>query len=75
MKLLKNIAEKKKKKLREKELEELRNDIEELEKAMKQNEIYFNMITDEYLLDSVIYEYNAQKAKMNYFMREAKKLE
>lgn len=75
MKLLKNIAEKKKKKLREKELEELRSDIEELEKAMKQNEIYFNMITDEYLLDSVIYEYNAQKAKMNYFMREAKKLE
>ena len=75
MKLLKNIAEKKKKKLREKELEELRSDIEELEKAMKQNEICFNMVTDEYLLDSVIYEYNAQKAKMNYFMREAKKLE
>ena len=75
MKLLKNIAEKKKKKLREKELNNLKKDIEDLENEMKQNEICFNMITDEYLLDSVIYEYNAQKAKMNYFMREAKKME
>ena len=62
-----NITEdRKKKKIREKELNNLKKDIEDLENEMKQNEICFNMITDEYLLDSVIYEYNAQKAKMNF---------
>ena len=75
MKLFKDMAERKRKKLREKELNELRESIENLEREMKQNEICFNMVTDEYLLDSVIYEYNAQKAKMNYFLKEAKKVE
>lgn len=75
MKLFKDMAERKRKKLREKELKELRESIENLEREMKQNEICFNMVTDEYLLDSVIYEYNAQKAKMNYFLKEAKKVE
>ena len=73
MKLFRNAEDRKKKKIREKELNNLKKDIEDLENEMKQNEICFNMITDEYLLDSVIYEYNAQKAKMNYFMRENKK--
>ncbi len=75
MKLLKNLADRKKKKLREKEINELRENIEKLEQEMKQNEICFNMVTDEYLLDSIIYEYNAQKAKMSYLIKEAKKME
>ena len=74
MKLFKNRAEKLKEKKRQKEIEELRRDINNLEMEMKQNEVNFNLITDEYLLDSVIYEHNAQTAKMNYLLREAKKI-
>ena len=41
---------------------------------MERNEAVFNLTTDEYLLESVIYEHNAQKAKMNYLLKLAKEI-
>ena len=73
-----NFFEKRKaKKLLEKrkaERDRLREDIQNLEAEIKRTETVFNLATDEYLLESVIYEQNAQKAKMNYLLKLAKEL-
>ena len=73
-----NFFEKKKtKKLLEKRKAErasLREDIQNLEAEIKRTETVFNLATDEYLLESVIYEQNAQKAKINYLLKLAKEL-
>ena len=73
-----NFFEKKKtKRLLEKRKAEranLREDIQNLEAEIKRTETVFNLATDEYLLESVIYEQNAQKAKMNYLLKLAKEL-
>ena len=73
-----NLLEKRKEKRvlekRREERERLRKDIENLEAEMERNEAVFNLTTDEYLLESVIYEHNAQKAKMNYLLRLAKEI-
>ena len=74
MNLLEKRKEKKLLKKRREERERLRKDIETLEAEMERNEAVFNLTTDEYLLESVIYEHNAQKAKMNYLLRLAKKI-
>ena len=73
-----NLLEKRKEKRvlekRREERERLRKDIENLEAEMERNEAVFNLTTDEYLLESVIYEHNAQKAKMNYLLRLAREI-
>ena len=73
-----NFREKQKaKKLSEKrkaEREKLRKDIENLEAEIKKTETVFNFATDDYLLESAIFEQNAQKAKMNYLLRLAKEI-
>ncbi len=56
------------------EREQIRRDIEELEYAIKQTETVFNFTTDEYLLESAIYEHNAQRAKMNYLLKLAREI-
>ena len=56
------------------ERERLRNDIENLEKEIMRTESTFNLTTDEYLLESAIYERKAQSAKMNYLIRLAKEI-
>ncbi len=63
------IAEKKKA-----ERESLRKDIENLEAEIKRTETIFNFTTDEYLLESAIYEQNSQRAKMNYLLKLAKEI-
>ena len=74
MNLLEKRKEKKLLKKRREERERLRKDIENLEAEMERNEAVFNLTTDEYLLESAIYEHNAQKAKMNYLLRLAKEI-
>ena len=72
MNLLEKRKEKRALEKRREERERLRKDIENLEAEMERNEAVFNLTTDEYLLESVIYEHNAQKAKMNYLLKLAK---
>lgn len=74
MNLLEKRKEKKLLKKRREERERLRKDIENLEAEMERNEAVFNLTTDEYLLESAIYEHNAQKAKMNYLLKLAKEI-
>ncbi|MBQ2301768.1 MAG: DUF2508 family protein [Oscillospiraceae bacterium] len=74
MNLLEKRKEKKLLKKRREERERLRKDIETLEAEMERNEAVFNLTTDEYLLESAIYEHNAQKAKMNYLLKLAKEI-
>ena len=74
MNLLEKRKEKKALKKRREERERLRKDIENLEAEMERNEAVFNLATDEYLLESAIYEHNAQKAKMNYLLKLAKEI-
>ena len=73
-----NFIEKRKaKKILEKrkaERQRLREDIENLEAEIKRTETVFNFTTDEYLLESAIYEHNAQKAKMNYLLKLAREI-
>lgn len=74
MNLLEKRKEKRALEKRREERERLRKDIENLEAEMERNEAVFNLTTDEYLLESVIYEHNAQKAKMNYLLKLAKEI-
>ena len=73
-----NIMKKRKEKLllekRKAERNRLREDIEKLEEEIKRTETVFNLTTDEYLLESAIYEHNAQRAKMNYLLKLAKEM-
>jgi len=72
MNLMKKCAEKRLLEKKRKERSRLREDIENLEAEIKRTETVFNLTTDEYLLESAIFEHNAQKAKMNYLLRLAK---
>lgn len=72
MNLMKKRAEKRLLEKKRKERSRLREDIENLEAEIKRTETVFNLTTDEYLLESAIFEHNAQKAKMNYLLRLAK---
>ncbi len=74
MNLFKKRAEKRLLKKRAEERESLRSDIEALEWEIRKTEAVFNLTTDEYLLESAIFEQNAQKAKMNYLLKLAKEI-
>ncbi len=74
MNLFKKRAEKRLLKKRAEERESLRSDIEALELEIRKTEAVFNLTTDEYLLESAIFEQNAQKAKMNYLLKLAREI-
>lgn len=74
MNLFKKRAEKRLLKKRAEERESLRSDIEALEWEIRKTEAVFNLTTDEYLLESAIFEQNAQKAKMNYLLKLAREI-
>ena len=74
MNLFKKRAEKRLLKKRAEERESLRSDIEALELEIRKTEAIFNLTTDEYLLESAIFEQNAQKAKMNYLLKLAREI-
>ena len=75
MNMLKKRTEKKLLEKRKLQRENLRADIEALEEEIKRTETVFNFTTDEYLIESAIFEHNAQKAKMNYLLRLAKEMQ
>ena len=74
MSFTKRKAEKRLLQKRKEERERLRSDIEALEAEIRRTETVFNLTTDEYLLESAIYEHNAQKAKMNYLLKLAREI-
>ena len=74
MSFTKRKAEKSLLQKRKEERERLRSDIEALEAEIRRTETVFNLTTDEYLLESAIYEHNAQKAKMNYLLKLAREI-
>lgn len=74
MNLKDKITKKRQMKKREEARNLIRKDIENLEEEMKRTETVFNLTTDEYLLESVIFEQNSQKAKMNYLLRLAREI-
>ncbi|MBR5309829.1 MAG: DUF2508 family protein [Oscillospiraceae bacterium] len=74
MNLKDKITKKRQMKKREEARNLIRKDIENLEEEMKRTETVFNFTTDEYLLESVIFEQNSQKAKMNYLLRLAREI-
>lgn len=74
MNFTKRKAEKRLLQKRKEERERLRSDIEALEAEIRRTETVFNLTTDEYLLESAIYEHNAQKAKMNYLLKLAREI-
>lgn len=72
MNFQKKRAQKRLMKKKAEERNRLREDIEKLEEEMKRTETVFNLTTDEYLLESVIFEQNSQRAKMNYLLKLAR---
>ena len=74
MNLTKKRKEKELLKKKRENRERLRQDIEDLEAEIRKTETVFNLTTDEYLLESAIFEHNAQRAKMNYLPKLAKEI-
>ncbi|MBQ3530589.1 MAG: DUF2508 family protein [Oscillospiraceae bacterium] len=74
MNILKKRKEKELLKKKKENRERLRQDIEKLEAEIQQTETVFNLTTDEYLLESAIFEHNAQRAKMNYLLKLAREI-
>ena len=75
MNLTKKRKEKELLKKKRENRERLRQDIEDLEAEIRKTETVFNLTTDEYLLESAIFEHNAQKAKMNYLLKLAREIQ
>ena len=69
MNLTKKRKEKELLKKKRENRERLRQDIEDLEAEIRKTETVFNLTTDEYLLESAIFEHNAQRAKMRSILR------
>lgn len=74
MSLFQKRAEKEKEKLRKAELYALLEDVRQVEAELRQNEALFNLVTDETLIESLIYERNAKTARLRYLMKLAKEL-
>lgn len=74
MSLFQKRAEKEKEKLRKAELYALLEDVRQVEDELRQNEVLFNLATDETLIESLIYDRNAKTARLRYLMKLAKEL-
>lgn len=74
MSLFQKRAEKEKEKQRKAELYALLEDVRQVEAELRQNEALFNLVTDETLIESLIYERNAKTARLRYLMKLAKEL-
>ena len=74
MSLFQKRAEKEKEKQRNAELYALLEDVRQVEDELRQNEVLFNLATDETLIESLIYDRNAKTARLRYLMKLAKEL-
>lgn len=74
MSLLTKKSEKAMMKKKHEEMEQIKSDMERVEREMERNNTLFNLATDDYLIESLIYEQNAQKARLCYLLRQAKEI-
>lgn len=74
MNLLEKREAKMKIKHREEERARLRKDMQRLEEEISRNESVFNLVTDENLIEALIFEQSANEARMNYLLRMAKEI-
>ena len=74
MNLLAKREEKERIKRKEKERAQLRDDMQKLEAEIRRNESLFNIVTDENLIEALIFEQSANEARMNYLLQQARRI-
>ena len=74
MNLLMKREEKERLKKTAEERARLREDMKRLEAEIRRNESLFNLVTDENLIDALIFERNANEARMNYLLQRARSI-
>lgn len=74
MNLLMKREEKERLKRKSEERARLREDMKRLEAEICRNESLFNLVTDENLIDALIFERNANEARMNYLLQRARSI-
>ena len=74
MNLLMKREEKERLKIKSEERARLREDMKRLEAEIRRNESLFNLVTDENLIDALIFEHNANEAHMNYLLQRARSI-
>lgn len=74
MNLLMKREEKERLKRKSEERARLREDMKRLEAEIRRNESLFNLVTDENLIDALIFERNANEACMNYLLQRARSI-
>ena len=74
MNLLMKREEKERLKRKSEERARLREDMKRLEAEIRRNESLFNLVTDENLIDALIFEHNANEARMNYLLQRARSI-
>ena len=74
MNLLMKREEKDRLKRKSEERARLREDMKRLEAEIRRNESLFNLVTDENLIDALIFERNANEARMNYLLQRARSI-
>lgn len=72
MNLLAKREEKERIKRKAEERARLREDMQRLEAEIRRNETLFNLVTDENLIEALIFEQSANEARMNYLLQRAK---
>ena len=74
MNLLMKREEKERQRRKSEERARLREDMKRLEAEIRHNESLFNLVTDENLIDALIFERNANEARMNYLLQRARSI-
>ena len=74
MNLLMKREEKERLKRKSEERARLREDMKRLEAEIRRIESLFNLVTDENLIDALIFERNANEARMNYLLQRARSI-
>lgn len=74
MNLLAKRSEKAVIKKKHEEMMQIKSDMERVEREMEHTSTLFDLATDDYLIESLIYEQNAQKARLCYLLRQAKEI-
>lgn len=72
MNLLAKREEKERIKRKAEERARLREDMQRVEAEIRRNETLFNLVTDENLIEALIFEQSANEARMNYLLQRAK---
>ncbi len=74
MNLLAKREGRKEMKRKEEKRTQLQEDMQRLEAEIRRNESLFNLVTDENLIEALIFERNANEARMNYLLQRAKSI-